>query len=857
MTQTYRLSNGIPVFIVESHSAPVVSIQAWVKRGSVHESVRLAGISHFLEHALFKGTTRRKVGEIASEIEGHGGEINAFTSFEQTAYYTTLASRYWEAGLDVIADALRNPLFDPGEMEREREVILEEIRRAHDSPGKMVSTNLWEACFFKTPYGRPVFGYEKTVRAISASVLRDYFRHNYHAGTLSVFIVGDIDTDKAIATVRKKFSQVRRGKSLPISTRILFPTLKSPRVVSVARDLQECHFQIGITSAEVTHPSTPAIDLACSALGQGESSRLYQRLVKETHLALDAHMALVATSRCGMATLAMATTPENFEPAVEEGMKLMREASESGLAEAEIERVKNSLESEVISGKETVDGYARRLGYYYCEFGDPDYDRKYLEQLLSVSAREATDQLHLLFQKRPVLSVAHPLSFNLDRKRLLASLSHRPARSGRKPEKPLPVLEKRDEIRFVGKRETHLPLVAIKLILPGGAATEPADKLGIANLFQRVWTSGTLSYTSLQMAHVLESLGASIQGFSGRNSIGLEAECLSKHWTILKPILREILTVPSFPSDEFQTEKELVLKEIASEKDSPVNTCHLNFLKAIYCDHPYGNSVLGTAETVGSITRDDLQAYFKSRIYRSELVISSVGNFPSEMWTGELAELCRDLPERGSASPKVDPVQAIVSPRVVVEKKEPLFQSHLMLGFLGTSLQDEDRYALKLLSACLAGQGGRLFLELRDRQSLAYSVAPIQWDGPVRGIFAFYIGCAPEKLTRAIMGIRNEMNRVLERPLPPSELKRAKEYWIGRFELDLQRYSAQSSLYGLDEFYGLGHKHYLEVPRLIKMVTSEDIRKSAIRYLSPDSPTFSIVHNQDVSEQEVLEAWKK
>src|SRR5687767_2931010 len=124
MLERYTLKNGIPVFIVENHASPVVSVQAWVSRGSAYESERVAGISHFLEHALFKGTRRRRVGEIALEIESRGGEINAFTSFEETAYYTTLASRYFDDGLDVIADAIQNPLFDADEMAREREVIL-------------------------------------------------------------------------------------------------------------------------------------------------------------------------------------------------------------------------------------------------------------------------------------------------------------------------------------------------------------------------------------------------------------------------------------------------------------------------------------------------------------------------------------------------------------------------------------------------------------------------------------------------------------------------------------------------------------------------------------------------------------
>jgi len=149
-----------------------------------------------------------------------------------------------------------------------------------------------------------------------------------------------------------------------------------------------------------------------------------------------------------------------------------------------------------------------------------------------------------------------------------------------------------------------------------------------------------------------------------------------------------------------------------------------------------------------------------------------------------------------------------------------------MVGFLAADFHDPDRYALKLLSSCLAGQGGRLFLELRDKQSLAYSVSPINTDSPERGVFAFYIGCSPEKLTTAISGIRTEIDKILEKPMGAIELERAKTYWIGRFELEMQRFGAQAMLYGLDEIYGLGYQHSLGLSEKIRAVTAKPDTKS-------------------------------
>jgi zinc protease len=856
MIEKYTLKNGIPVFIVENHAAPVVSIQAWVSRGSCYENEKVAGISHFLEHALFKGTKKRKVGEIALEIESRGGEVNAFTSFEETAYYTTLASRYFEDGLDVIADAIQNPSFDAEEMLREREVILEEIKRAHDSPYKMVSTNLWKTCFEGTPYGRPVLGFEETVRKIDHRTLKQYFDQHYHAGTVSLFIVGDVDKKMAFEKAKAKLSKMKRGKAAKI------PNLKAPhgnkvRVVTLARDLNECHGHLAWPAPAIDDPSVPILDVLCTAFGSGESSRLYQRLVKERQVALEAHMGLMATARCGLASVSIQAAPEHLHATLTETMRLLEEAAFEGLREEEIERVKSSLEAEVVGGKETVEGYARRLGYYYIQFGDPEYEKKYLEAVLAVETSEVNKALSKLLDKKPVLSIAHPISMKADHKQLIASLSREKRKHVPPPEPTAAIeLKKNGNLRFVEKVVTNLPIVSMRLLFPGGARQEPKGKHGLSTLFQRVWSSGTPSYNSKQIAHVLESLGASLHSYSGKHTMGLSVEFLAKQWPVIKPLLTEILLCPSFPEDEFLTEKNLLLRDILSERDTPGSVCQLNFISALYGDHTYGRSSLGTQETVSKLTTEDLKNFYRDYIHQKRVVISTVGHFNREVWKDELSQLLGKLPESGKDLLPTQSARPIEQTQVILEKKEPLFQSHIMVGFLAADFNDPQRLALKLLSSALAGQGGRLFLELRDKQSLAYTVAPMNSDTPERGMFGFYIGCSPEKMATAIWGIRKEIEKILDKPISASELDRAKKYWIGRFELEMQRFGAQAMMYGLDEIYGLGFDHSLTISEKIRAVSAVDIQKAAQKFLKLNQATLSVVHKEDVGEDAVHSAWE-
>ena len=855
MIERYTLKNGIPVFVIENHAAPVVTVQAWVSRGSAYETEKLAGISHFLEHSLFKGTKNRKVGEIALEVERCGGEINAFTSFEETVYYTTLGSRYVEEGLDIICDAIQNPTFDPEEMLREREVILEEIKRSQDSPYRTLSHNLWKTMFEGSPYGRPILGFESTVRAIDHKVLKTYFQANYHAGSIALFVVGDVNTQKVRELAQKKLSRIPKKRSAAIPKMPSY-SKKKAQVIFAEKDLNECAIQIAWPTPALSDPSVPALDVLCTALGQGESSALYQYLVKDMKLALDVNMGLVATARCGMAVVGMQVVPAQFQAAIEATLSFLSKISQIGIAETELERVKSGLEAEVIAGKETVEGYARRLGYYTIQFGDPNAEQKYLNSILAVQAPQCTEALQSLLKLKPVLSAVHPMGFDPQAKTIQEVLNRSYAKPAlRQEKKPEVTLVKKSSVRFVEKWMDHLPIVSMRLIFPGGYREEKPNQLGVGSLLQRIWTSGTRHYHSKQIAYALDSLGASISAYVGRHTLGLSVEFLSKQWPQVKPLLTDILLAPTFPDSEFELERDIQLQDIRSERDLPGALCQMNFAKSLFGDHPYGRSHLGTEATVKQLTAQDVRGFYRDLVHQSGVVISTVGNFPKGSWENELSGLIQQLPQGGKQLSQPMPIRKHEALTIAFEKKQPLQQSHLMIGFLGPNISHSDRFALKLLHSCLAGQGGRLFLELRDKQSLAYTVAPLQSENPEAGMFGVYIGCSPEKVPVALHGIRRELERVIERPMTQKELLRAKQYWLGRIALDMQRFSSQSMLFGLDEMYGLGFDFSLKLAEHIKALSAEDIRRTAEKYLTLDSAVISMVHNQEFEQSFIEHAW--
>ncbi|MDO9349774.1 MAG: pitrilysin family protein, partial [Deltaproteobacteria bacterium] len=189
----FTMENGLKVILEENRTSPVVALQVWVKTGSADERDDEAGMCHFIEHMIFKGTGKRKVGEMAKEVESLGGSINAYTSYDQTVYHITIASRYADIALDILADAVQRSVFDPAELEKEREVILEEIRMGEDDPSRKLFRQTMATAFQRHPYGRPVIGYEKTIRAITRDQMLAFFKRWYTPDRIFFVVAGDFD----------------------------------------------------------------------------------------------------------------------------------------------------------------------------------------------------------------------------------------------------------------------------------------------------------------------------------------------------------------------------------------------------------------------------------------------------------------------------------------------------------------------------------------------------------------------------------------------------------------------------------------------------------------------------------------
>jgi len=278
------LPNGLTVLLCESQIAPVSEIQLWANVGSADERPFESGLAHFHEHMLFKGTERRAVGEVAGDVEGAGGRINAFTSFDVTCYHATLPSDQLEVGVDVLTDALLHSTFVPEEIDREIEVVLEEIRRSEDSPTQVLGQAVFGECFREHPYREPILGTRESVESFNRERVQAFYERWYTPDNLLAVAVGDFDAARLLEQLAAAFDGRPRGNVE--RRRVQESPQTEPRFVICARPFERVNMEIAYPGVCLRDPDCAVIDLLAFILGNSESSRLNRR-VKETEGLVD------------------------------------------------------------------------------------------------------------------------------------------------------------------------------------------------------------------------------------------------------------------------------------------------------------------------------------------------------------------------------------------------------------------------------------------------------------------------------------------------------------------------------------------------------------------------------------------
>lgn len=377
----FVLENGMICLVKADHSAPAVSVQIWLGTGSIHEQEYLgSGLSHAIEHMIFKGTETMAPGDITRKINDAGGNINAYTTFDRTVFHTDLPAKNWQVGLNVLADAVMHASFPESEWLKEKEVIVREIAMGHDDPDRVIGKLLWRTAYVVHPCRFPVIGYEEIFRKTKRNDLTIFSRRNYVPDNSITVIVGDIDVAEAEAAVRGAFADFQRaaGASVVLPQE---PAQLAPRFARKTGAYRISRLEWAYHTVPQSHPDAPALDLLAAIVGQGRSSRLVDRIKENQKLVYSISAWSYTPKEPGMFGITASFDPGKEDRTITAIQEEIDSWLNSRFSRGELEKAKRIILVSELSDLETMKGQAGSYaaGEFYA--ADPRFSETYLRKL--------------------------------------------------------------------------------------------------------------------------------------------------------------------------------------------------------------------------------------------------------------------------------------------------------------------------------------------------------------------------------------------------------------------------------------------------------------------------------------------
>lgn len=814
------LPNGLTILVKSDRKAPVASVQVWVKTGSIHENQKLgAGLSHYLEHMLFKGTQRRTGRQISAEVQAHGGYNNAYTTFDRTVYYIDLPAEHVAVAVDVLADMVLHSTLEADEAKKEKDVILREIDMGNDDPDQRLAQTLFATAFRRHPYAHPIIGHRDVFEHITPDELRAYYHERYVPNNMVVVVAGDVEADHVIATVEKHFGGTPRRALGPV----LVPDEPVQLAARTVHDFGEFELSragMGWQIPGLTHPDSPALDVLAMILGSGDSSLLWQDIREKKRLVHSIDASSWNPGSTGLFYVSFTCDADKREPATAAIRTLIERCKRTGFKPAQLKKAVRQLAVGEINTRKTMSGQASRLGVAETVVGDLDFSRTYFERLAALTPH---DLLRVLVQ---YVTPSTCTSVSLNPKQ--ASAAAVAAAANLQLREDFREVKLPNGARLILQRDAALPNVHLRLCALSGALFEPRGLRGINSLLATMLTKDTGRHSAAQVARLIEEVGGSMHPMSGNNTVGLSVEVLPSDLALGLGLLSDAVLSPAFKAATLEQEREAQLATLRDDHDNVVSHGLRLLRRRFFGGHALAVGPHGEEADVARITAKDLAAMHRN-VFRSEnVVLVATGDFEPKKLEAVCRQLLGKLPQ-GRAVRSETVFAGPANPGEVIEQ-QPRQQAVVFEAYPAPAVCDEVFHVGEVMDELFSGMSSRLFERVRDELGLAYYVRSSRVIGLDAGMFYFYAGTAPGKEDAVFREINAEIRRVTRGGVTADELARCKTRLKAGHRMGLQTNSARAMHAALNALYGKPVNDVQDYERRIDAVTREDLRDFAKRY---------------------------
>jgi len=828
------LDNGVTIVHKYMPDSPLVTIQIRVEAGLSNEGEYAgSGISHFLEHLLFKGAHGRTSKELREQIKKMGGTINGSTGLDSAEYHITVPNENFQEALHLLAGLVMEPVFTKDETEKERNVILKEINLRKDDPVSRRMELLFSQSYRDHVYKYPVIGYEDRFKELTSEEVISYHSKVYRPGRIVLGFAGGVPPDIAVEVAGKELSGYARGEAWVPAVESE-PAQLDARDASFEAEITLGYLGIAFHTTSMYSPDMYPADVLSILIGQGQGSRLYRSLVRDKELLYSLSSVNYTPKYPGLFIITGIGDPEKLQAAEEEIFRVIEELKEQGVREEELERAKKITISSYLHSLERIASVTSSMTSSELFTGDPAFYEKYVGGIEKVDARAVQDALDRYLVRRNSTTV-----------RLLPpgfEKAETAADPGKSEEEDRSVTLDNGMRVFILRRPQN-PIVSATIVFPAGLRAETSRTNGISNLTSSLLLKGTKTRDESMIVPVFEDMGASISTFSGMNSAGARMDVMSRDLDEALEVFADVMRNPAFPQGEIDKKKKKVIAYIREQDTDVFDRGFMALKKAMYASHPYAMRPEGEVETVGAMTREDIQGFHMKYFAPDAAVLTVVGdvNIESALEAVKKAFGTWNAKAETITTPEVVPPPEKQSIDIDMTKEQALYAA----GFIGAKATDRQRFALSLVASVLSGSDGLLFDGLREEQGLVYTSNAFSVAAVDPGYFALYAATSEKNVSRAGRDIVSILKKIVSGGISEEDLDLAKKKMMTSHALSIETNSSLSLQTALDELYGQGFRFYTEYPGRIDSVTSEEVKKAASGVLDLDRITEVVVHSRE------------
>lgn len=832
----YRLPNALPVLIIPDKRFPLVSLRLYVHAGSAYETADQAGISHLLEHMVFKGTPSRPKGQISKEVEELGGYLNAATSFDYTVYIVDVPSSHFAKGLDILHDMVFNAEIDHEELQSEKKVVLAELERNEDDPGNYMFQQVARQALAGTPYERPIIGFRETVSSFTRENIKDYIAKWYQPQSMLLVVCGNVKTEDALAEARKLFGEMKNSRLWSAPEALDPAPLQAknnwiPQIKIEKRPLNKIYFNAAIPVPGYLSSQSPGIELFAQMLGGDRTSLLYRKYKYEKQLVDDISAYYYSFERVGLLYFDALLDAGNFEKFWAEFSKELPTISAASFTEDELARAKLNIEDDLFRSKETISGLASKAGTFYFTTGSLTGEQDYLNSLRAVTLKDVgkiidewlAPQAMSIIALTPENYVAPNLDLTPGKTWPARAIAAK-AKENKGSSSEREVIELGNGRKLILIPDDTLPYISMDMAFTGGDLLLDEKEQGLDDLTASTLTKGTAEMSAPEMEVYLSGRAADLSASASNKIFTVSSSFPIKFKEDMFALLKNVLNAPAFAPEDVERDKATQIAAIMAREDQPLGLAFRKLMPFLFPGQVQGYYRMGEPDQVKNYSTEQVKKFWEKQIAQP-WVLAVSGQFDRD----EVIAFAKSLPLPQADAPKMQET-------VWTSQKDLLLhmpgrnQSHILLVFETASAKSEDNPKLELLNTYLSGMGGMLFTELRDKQGLGYSVTTIKWQSEQTGFLAFYIGTEPEKTDIALDGFKKIIHQLQTQPLARADLEGAVNQMEGEYYRSHQSLGSRASEAARLAVLGYPLDYGLENIEAAKKATPEELQELARKY---------------------------